>query len=117
MTIDEAEDILEEITRGGLPSNVRVEAVADRAEHIATAPSDSALEDAQPTIVDELAAVAQVPADAVAPRAETPERPKPCGAQYVQNGRAYPDFCSLPAGHPPKSATTNHYAGTIGWFA
>jgi len=108
MTTDEAEDILEEITRGGLPSNVKAEIVPELAAHAEVSPraqSDAASAGAaEPSILEELAAV------------KVPERPKLCGKQFTQNGRAYPDFCSLPEGHPMRSATANHYAGTIGWF-
>ena len=75
----DGEEIIDEITRGGLPSNVRVELVRE-------AP----------------------PAFEPAPR---------CGQNYTHDRQVFPEKCSLPAGHKPRTSTANHFCFGIGWWA
>lgn len=79
--------ILDEITQGGLPSNVRVEIVAE------------------------------APPLELAPWPAEPALPAVCGQNYVANNHVFPEKCSLPAGHKPKSSTANHFCFGIGWWA
>jgi hypothetical protein len=94
-------DILEEIAAAGLPAGMRAEVVPDPSE----APT--------PRPVPVAAAPAVRPVD----RPYTPRSTPQCGVHYVdRNGREFPDYCSLPPGHQPKSPNANHYTGTIGWW-
>lgn len=83
-------DILEEITEGGLPSNVTADVVRD----------------APPVELEPAAAPVAVDAEAGF-----------CGEVYTFKGQVFPDVrCQLPKLHPPRSGTANHYAGAIGWW-
>lgn len=86
--------ILEEITKGGLPSNVRAEIVPEA-----------------PRL--ELASVYGVGDEPIGTIVTTPV----CGQNYTANGRVFPEKCSLPAGHKPKTTTSNHYTFGLGWWA
>lgn len=40
-----------------------------------------------------------------------------CGQNYVAGSKVFPEKCSLPVGHLPRSSTSNHYAFGLGWWA
>lgn len=80
-------DILEEITEGGLPSNVTAEIVRD------------------------------APALPVDPDALHDHLGNPlCGEYYKARGQRFPDRCSLPKAHAQKGPAANHWNGAIGWW-
>ncbi len=91
MNGDGENEILDEVTKGGLPSNVRVELVAER---------DPVADQAGLIYGEEPAAA-----------------PALCGQNYAHNGRVFPEKCSRELGHKPRSSTSNHYCFGIGWWS
>jgi hypothetical protein len=76
----DGEEIIDEITKGGLPSNVRVEIIREAGDVVL-------------------------------------EAPKVCGQNYRLGSQVFPEKCSLPVGHKPRSSTANHFCFGIGWWA
>jgi len=125
------EEIIDEITKGGLPSNVRVELVAESRRTCRECDwlaGDPAREDG--SCLDycvrhcphqgQHAPVIHAPAP-IFGVGGTPVGvfvPAPtCGQNYTHDRQVFPEKCSLPAGHKPRTSTANHFCFGIGWWA
>ena len=107
---DEAE-IVEEITRAGLSPNLRAEVFAEEEAELKLVAARKYAAEAEP-LGDAAGLVYGVeePIGVIV-------TPPVCGQNYAAGGRVFPDKCSLPAGHKPKSSTANHFCFGIGWWA
>jgi hypothetical protein len=118
--------ILEEITAGGLPSSIRAELVPEHERPVVCGECGHENR-AGVTTCKACGACWQVVdvsgyglgriAPPVAALPETLAAPAVCGQNYQLGKQVFPEKCSLPAGHKPRTSTSNHYCFGIGWWA